>query len=82
MELLNLAFGAGALALTFAIVTTRRVLREDAMIFEGKLATLKRFKDDAREVPAGLECGISVANFNDVRVGDLFEFYTKEEIPV
>ncbi|MBI2058364.1 MAG: translation initiation factor IF-2 [Nitrospirae bacterium] len=57
-----------------------RVVRENAMVHEGKLGSLKRFKDDAREVPAGLECGIAIANYEGIKVGDLLEFYTKEEV--
>ena len=50
-----------------------RITREGELIFEGELASLKRFKDDAKEVPTGYECGIGLENFNDVRVGDQFE---------
>ena len=56
-----------------------RVLRENVVIFEGKLASLKRFKDDAKEVATGYECGMSVENFNDIKVGDVIEAYTHEE---
>ena len=48
------------------------------VIFEGKLASLKRFKDDVREVNTGYECGIGVERFNDIKVGDIIEFYTHE----
>ena len=57
-----------------------RVLREHLVIYEGKLASLKRFKDDAKEVKAGYECGTSVENFNDLKVGDLLESYRIEKI--
>lgn len=59
--------------------TDIRVLRENVVIFEGKLASLKRFKDDAKEVANGYECGMSVENFNDIKVGDVIEAYTQEE---
>ncbi len=53
--------------------STVHVIREGIVVHSGKLASLKRFKDDAKEVAAGFECGISIENFNDVRVGDQFE---------
>jgi translation initiation factor IF-2 len=49
-------------------------------VYEGGLGSLKRFKDDVREVREGLECGIGVENFNDVKVGDRIESYRMEEI--
>jgi translation initiation factor IF-2 len=57
-----------------------RLLRESVVIFDGKLASLKRFKDDAREVPAGQECGIMPENFKDVKEGDIFEFYEMKKV--
>ena len=57
-----------------------RVLRESVLIYDGELDSLKRFKDDVREVKTGYECGIGVKNFNDVKVGDSFEFYIIEEV--
>ncbi len=57
-----------------------RVLRDNVVIFEGELESLRRFKDDASEVKAGLECGIAVKNYNDVQVGDQIEVYEKVEI--
>jgi translation initiation factor IF-2 len=57
-----------------------RLLREDVISYEGKIASLKRFKDDAKEVQSGYECGISIENYNDVKVGDVIEFYYLEEI--
>ncbi len=57
-----------------------RVLREHVVIYEGKLASLKRFKDDVKEVRAGYECGMSVENFNDVKVGDILEAFRIEQI--
>ena len=52
-----------------------RVIRDGQQIYEGQIATLRRFKDDAREVIEGLECGIAVANFQDIKVGDVIEGY-------
>ncbi len=57
-----------------------RVLREGVLVYDGKLASLKRFKDDVREVRAGYECGIGIEKFNDIKVGDTFEFYVIEEV--
>jgi len=57
-----------------------RVLRDSVPVFKGKLASLKRFKDDASEVRNGMECGISIANFNDIKVGDVLEAFTAEKI--
>ena len=57
-----------------------RVIREDNVIFDGKLSSLKRFKDDAKEVAKGYDCGLQIIDFNDVLVGDLIESY--EEIAV
>lgn len=56
-----------------------RVLRDNVIIFEGKLSSLKRFKDDVKEVLSGYECGMGVENFNDIKVGDVIEAYTHEE---
>ncbi|MCC2679530.1 MAG: translation initiation factor, partial [Pseudobdellovibrio sp.] len=57
-----------------------RLVRDGKIVYEGKLASLKRFKDDAKEVAEGFECGIGIENFNDIKVGDTIEAYTKEEI--
>ena len=57
-----------------------RVLREGVLIYDGALASLRRFKDDVKEVKNGYECGMSIENFNDVKVGDRFEFYIIEEV--
>ncbi|HWP92158.1 MAG TPA: translation initiation factor IF-2 [Thermodesulfobacteriota bacterium] len=57
-----------------------RVVRDGVVIFEGKISSLKRFKDDVREVQSGYECGIGIENFNDIKVGDTFEIYSFEEI--
>src|SRR5690606_13041197 len=52
-----------------------RVIRDGVVIYEGNIGSLKRFKDDVREVASGYECGISVDNFNDIKVGDHLETY-------
>jgi translation initiation factor IF-2 len=57
-----------------------RLLREEVVIFDGKIASLRRFKDDVREVQTGYECGIGLENFQDVKPGDVFEFYQLEEV--
>jgi translation initiation factor IF-2 len=57
-----------------------RVVRDGVEVYDGTLASLKRFKDDVREVREGFECGIGVENFNDLKVGDLIEAYRIEEI--
>ena len=56
-----------------------RIYREDVMICEGNVLQLKRFKDDVKEVAAGYECGISIENFNDIKVGDFIECYIVEQ---
>lgn len=57
-----------------------RVIRDGIVIYEGKLSSLKRFKDDAREVAEGYECGIGVERFNDIKEGDVLEFYQMQEV--
>jgi translation initiation factor IF-2 len=57
-----------------------RLLRDNVVIHTGKVSSLKRFKDDASEVKAGLECGIGIANYNDVKPGDVIEFFTTEKV--
>jgi translation initiation factor IF-2 len=57
-----------------------RVLRNNVVIFEGQLESLRRFKDDVNEVRAGTECGIGVRNYNDVKVGDQIECYERTEV--
>ncbi len=56
-----------------------RVLRDNVVVFQGKLGSLKRFKDDVKEALAGYECGIGVENFNDIKVGDIIEAYDIEK---
>jgi translation initiation factor IF-2 len=57
-----------------------RVLRDNVVIYEGELESLRRFKDDVNEVKAGMECGIGVKNYNDVKVGDQIEVYERYEV--
>src|SRR5213596_4071267 len=57
-----------------------RVIRDGVEVYDGTLSSLKRFKDDVREVREGFECGIGIENFNDVKVGDLIESYRIEEV--
>ncbi|MDD4717102.1 MAG: translation initiation factor IF-2 [Eubacteriales bacterium] len=58
-----------------------RLLRDGVIVHEGKLASLKRFKDDVREVASGYECGLSVDKFNDIKEGDVIEAFEMQEIP-
>ncbi|GBE06785.1 translation initiation factor IF-2 [bacterium BMS3Abin10] len=57
-----------------------RVIRDNVVIYDGKISSLKRFKDDAKEVQTGYECGITIENFNDIKVGDILENYVMEEV--
>jgi translation initiation factor IF-2 len=57
-----------------------RLLRDNVVIFQGKIASLKRFKEDAAEVARGYECGISIQNFNDVKIGDTIEAFVTEKV--
>lgn len=57
-----------------------RIIRDGIVIFESKFASLKRFKDDVREVNTGYECGLSIEKFNDIKEGDIIEAYTMQEI--
>ena len=57
-----------------------RLLRDNVVVYEGKIASLRRFKDDANEVKSGLECGIGLERFNDIKSGDIIEMFTMEKI--
>ena len=57
-----------------------RVIRDNVVIHQGKLISLKRFKDDAKEVAKGFECGLQIENFNDIQIGDVIEVYVMEEV--
>ncbi len=56
-----------------------RLLRDEVVVFDGKISSLRRFKDDVKEVQSGYECGIGLENFQDIKPGDVFEVYTLEE---
>ena len=56
-----------------------RIYRNDVMICEGNVLQLKRFKDDVKEVNQGYECGISIENFDDIKIGDFIECYSVEQ---
>lgn len=58
-----------------------RVLRDGVIVYEGQLSSLKRFKDDAKEVPENFECGIGIKDFNDIKEGDTIEAFILEEVP-
>ena len=58
-----------------------RFLREGTVIWKGAINSLRRFKDDAREVAAGFECGIGLSDYQDLRAGDVIETYDEREIP-
>jgi translation initiation factor IF-2 len=57
-----------------------RLIRDSIVVFEGKLSSLKRFKDDVKEVKTGYECGMTIENFNDIKVDDIIEAFVEEEI--
>ena len=57
-----------------------RLLRDNVVIYEGKVSSLKRFKEDTTEVKTGYECGIGLQNYNDVKVGDLIEAFVTEKV--
>jgi translation initiation factor IF-2 len=65
---------------TLARGTQVRLLRDSVPVYTGKIQTLRRFKDDVREVQSGLECGIKLENYNDVKVGDVIETFNVEEL--
>ena len=58
-----------------------RITRDGEQLFDGKLASLKRFKDDVKEVAAGYECGLVFEKFNDIQEDDMVEAYTMVEVP-
>ncbi|MDX1675225.1 MAG: EF-Tu/IF-2/RF-3 family GTPase, partial [Longimicrobiales bacterium] len=57
-----------------------RLVRDGVQIYQGELGSLKRFKDDVREVREGFECGMSIEGYNDIKVGDVIECFTVEEV--
>jgi len=66
--------------ITRAGETQARLLRDNVVVFEGKISSLKRFKDDASEVRSGFDCGIGLERFQDVKPGDVIEAFVKEEV--
>jgi len=68
--------------ITRAGETQARLLRDNVVVFEGKIGSLRRFKDDVSEVKAGFECGISLERFNDIKDGDVIEVFSVERVPV
>ena len=60
--------------------TLVRVIRDGIVVYSGKLGSLKRFKDDVKEVGTNMECGLNIENYNDIKVGDIIEGYEQVEI--
>jgi len=60
--------------------TKIRLIRDGIVVFTGELSSLKRFKEDVKEVASGYECGLSINNYNDIKVGDLIEAYEEIEV--
>lgn len=75
---------AGSMVTDGKIVRDSRVrlIREGVVVYDGNLGSLKRFENDAKEVAAGYECGITIENFNDIKEGDIIESYGEQEVPV
>ena len=57
-----------------------RLLRDDVVVFDGRISSLRRFKEDVKEVQKGYDCGIGLENFQDIKPGDIFEVYEIEEV--
>ena len=68
--------------ITRAGETQARLLRDNVVVHEGKIGSLRRFKDDVSEVKSGFECGIGLANYNDIKVGDVIEIFTMERVAI
>jgi len=73
---------AGCMALEGTIRKSNpiRVLRDNIVVYEGELESLRRYRDDVQEVKSGTECGIGVKNYNDVKVGDQIEVFERHEV--
>ena len=73
---------AGSYVTTGSIVRSggARIIRDSIVIYTGRISSLKRFKDDVKEVKAGFECGITIENYNDIKVGDIIECFVMEEV--
>ena len=78
----NLGKIAGCLVIEGTVVKSNsiRILRDNTVIYEGELESLRRFKDSVNEVKSGTECGIGVKNYNDVKIGDQIECFTDIEV--
>lgn len=59
-----------------------KLIRDDIVIYNGEMNSLKRYDDDVKEVAQGYECGITIKNFNDIKIGDIIESHGEEEVPV
>jgi len=57
-----------------------RLIRDGIVVYTGELASLKRFKDDVKEVTLGFECGLNIQNYNDIKVGDMIEGFDQVEV--
>jgi translation initiation factor IF-2 len=68
--------------ITRAGETQARLLRDNVVVYEGKIGSLRRFKDDVSEVKSGFECGIGFEKFNDLKVGDVIEVFVMERVAV
>jgi translation initiation factor IF-2 len=66
--------------ITRAGETKARLLRDNVVIHEGKIGSLRRFKDDVSEVKSGMECGIGLDRYNDIKTGDIIEVFTMERV--
>mgnify|MGYP001487551178 FL=1 len=60
--------------------TKVRIIRDEVVIYSGELSSLKRFKEDVKEVAKGFECGLSIEKYNDIKVGDIIEGFEEKEI--
>ena len=72
--------GCGVREGTLTRTTPIRVIRDGIVIYTGRLGSLKRFKDDVKEVSMGQDCGLNIESYNDVRVGDIIEGYDQVEV--
>ena len=63
-------------------VSNVRLIRDGIVVYTGKLGSLQRFKDQAKEVVSGYECGLTIERYNDIKVGDTMEFFVAQEVPV
>jgi translation initiation factor IF-2 len=73
---------AGSLIIDGKVVrgSRARLLRDNVVVYDGRIASLRRFKDDMKDCSQGLECGIWIENYNDVKLGDVIESYEMEEV--